>query len=81
MDSMPQVLMLEFILLYVSNTALLLFLTGTEGVRGQLIWVVSVSGAVGKEENVRDLPRGTKSLRSFSSNKALVLATMDVLLI
>ena len=81
MDSMPQLLMLQFILLYVSNTFRLLFLSGTEGVRGQLNWVVSVSEAVGKEENVLDFPRGTKSVRSFSSNKALVLATMEVLFI
>ena len=78
LDSMPQLLMLQFILLYVSHTARLLFLTGTDGVNGHL---GSLSEAVGKEENVRDLPRGTKSGRSFSSNKALVLATMEVLFI
>ena len=34
--SIPQLLMLEFMLLYVSNTFLLLFLRGTEGVSGHV---------------------------------------------
>ena len=82
---MPQLLMLEATLLYPAITLLLLFLLGTEGVKGHAPDTLSSSalGGEGKQEKVLDFPRGRKLsfCSSFPSNNAFVLDTIEVLVI